>query len=79
MSDKTRLGITVTKKFGKAHHRNKFKRRVKEAFRVSKNYLIRGVDLVIRPRASLDRITFAGVVKELIDLTGANDRETASN
>ena len=33
--DVTRLGLTVTKKFGRAYQRNRFKRITREAFRVS--------------------------------------------
>ncbi|MCP5469404.1 MAG: ribonuclease P protein component [Chlamydiales bacterium] len=36
-SIESKLGITVSKKFGKAHERNAFKRRVREAYRQSKS------------------------------------------
>lgn len=40
----------MTKKFGKSHDRNRFKRLVREAFRLSKERLLEFVDLVIRPK-----------------------------
>ncbi|MBI4396274.1 MAG: ribonuclease P protein component [Elusimicrobia bacterium] len=43
----TRLGIVVSRKDGNAVHRNLFKRRVREAFRLNKQRLSRGWDLVV--------------------------------
>lgn len=43
-----RLGITVSKKFGPAHQRNLFKRRVREAFRLS--HLPPGMTLHVTPQ-----------------------------
>jgi ribonuclease P protein component len=48
-SEKTRLGITVSKKFGKAHERNRFKRVIREAFRICQHELPKGLDLNILP------------------------------
>ena len=48
-SEETRLGITVTKKFGKAHDRNAFKRAIREAFRHVRHTLPKGLDLNVRP------------------------------
>lgn len=48
----TRLGITVTKRFGKAHDRNRFKRIVREAFRHCQKDLPIGQDLIVKPRAN---------------------------
>lgn len=47
-----RLGITVTKKFGKANVRNRFKRLVRECFRLSAAKLTAGIDLHVRVKTA---------------------------
>lgn len=42
-----RLGITVSSKLGKAVHRNKIRRRLKEIFRLNCDMLIQGWDIVV--------------------------------
>lgn len=62
----TRLGITVSKKFGDAHRRNRFKRLVREAFRLNYTALEAGVDLNIRPRFSAQSAALEDVQAELL-------------
>ena len=46
----SRLGITATKRFGQAVQRNRFKRLVREAFRLACPHLTPTFDVVVRPR-----------------------------
>lgn len=47
-----RLGLSVSRKVGNAVARNRWKRRLREAFRLRRTELPSGVDLVIVPRTS---------------------------
>ena len=58
--DRTRLGMVVSRKYGGAVRRNRFKRLMREAFRLSRSELPVGLDLVVIPRrgaaAELDAV-----------------------
>jgi ribonuclease P protein component len=52
-----KLGITTPKKTGKAVKRNRFKRVVREAFRLYQRILPLGFEVNISPAKAIDRIT----------------------
>ncbi|MGA8165323.1 MAG: ribonuclease P protein component [Waddliaceae bacterium] len=62
----SRLGITVAKRYGTACRRNRFKRLVREAFRLHRRQLPNSIDIIVRPLQGRQSIEFEGVVKELI-------------
>ena len=63
-----RLGITVTRRYGKAHERNRFKRLVREVFRIHQTGLAQGWDLHVKPRPPAKQATFAQLQHELLSL-----------
>lgn len=64
----TRLGITASKKYGKSHERNRFKRLVREAFRLNYQELKKSLDIVIKPRISAKTATMQEIANDLITL-----------
>ena len=48
--DYCRLGLSVSRKVGNAVVRNRWKRLIREAFRINKHKIPGGMDIVVRPR-----------------------------
>jgi len=70
--DETRLGITASRRYGPAHERNRFKRLVREAFRLSRFELPAGLDLNIVPRQLARNASMSTIRTELIFLLNSN-------
>jgi ribonuclease P protein component len=60
-----KLGITVSKKFGKAHDRNRFKRVVREAFRELIHSLPPDLEMNVSPRRNDPQLCKQAILLEL--------------
>lgn len=60
-----RLGVTVTKKIGKAAVRNRLKRQLREFFRHNKSMLPPGRDVILIARKGADRLSQAEIYEQL--------------
>jgi ribonuclease P protein component len=62
----TRLGITVSRRYGKAVQRNRFKRIVRETFRMNQAQLHPGLDINIKPRSAALKATPENIQTDLL-------------
>ena len=62
----SRVGLTVGKIMGKAHERNRIKRRMREALRRHIDLLPAGFDLILHPRRTVLTMEFAQLEREVV-------------
>ena len=85
-SDCNRVGITVGKKLGKAHIRNRTRRRIREVYRLNEDKFQPGWDIVVVARgraveAPFDRLTksYLSLAKKAGILKPIVEEQTAEN
>jgi ribonuclease P protein component len=61
-----RIGLTAGKVLGKAHERNRIKRRMREALRRHVELLPRGFDLILHPRRAVLTMNFKKLEAEIV-------------
>jgi ribonuclease P protein component len=61
-----RVGLTAGKVVGKAHERNRIKRRMREALRLHVELLPVGCDLILHPRRTVLKLEFAKLEAEIV-------------
>jgi ribonuclease P protein component len=74
-----RIGLTVGKVLGKAHERNRIKRRMREALRRHMDLLPTGIDLILHPRRTVLTTEFAKLEAEIVRILQQAKAEAARN
>jgi ribonuclease P protein component len=72
-----RVGLTAGKVVGKAHERNRIKRRMREALRRHTGLLPEGCDLILHPRRSVLTVEFAKLEAEIVRILQQANAEAA--
>ena len=65
-SDGPRIGLTAGKVLGKAHERNRIKRRLREVLRRHLDLLPAGSDLILHPRKTVLALDFSKLEAEVV-------------
>ena len=63
-----RVGITVSKKLGKAHIRNRIRRRLREIYRLNEDKFLPGWDIVLVGRGKALDADFAAIMNSFLSL-----------
>ena len=63
-----RVGITVSKKLGKAHIRNRVRRRLREVYRLNEEKFLPGYDIVVVARSKAIDAPFSQLTKGYLAL-----------
>ena len=68
-TETNRVGVTVSKKLGKAVVRNRVRRRIREAYRLNEGLFIPGWDIVIVARSRAVEVSFQKLTESLLSLS----------
>lgn len=67
-SQSNRIGITVSKKLGKAHVRNRVRRRLREVYRLNEELFSPGWDIVVVARTAAIQADFSKLTQSYLAL-----------
>jgi ribonuclease P protein component len=80
--EKSRLGVSVSKKVGNSVVRHRVKRLIKECYRLRENMFINGIDIIFLARKGAGELDFRETEREvlrLMNLSHAVNKEQGNN
>ena len=80
--EKSRLGVSVSKKVGNSVVRHRVKRLIKECYRLRENMFINGIDIIFLARKGAGELDFRETEREVIrlmTLSHAVNKEQGNN
>lgn len=75
----TRIGFTVTTKYGTAVERNRIKRRLREIIRTNKKDILHGYDIVLIPKQITKEMDYKSLESSTIHIMGVGKRQINRN
>ncbi len=66
--DLTRVGFSLTKKYGNSVERNKIKRQMKEIYRLNSDKIVEGYDLIFIPKLTTKNVTYSDIENAMCGL-----------
>ena len=72
----SRIGFTVSKKFGSAVERNAIKRKLREIIRINRDTLVKGYDIVIIPKKNTKDMKYYELERSLHHVFGLINRKS---
>jgi ribonuclease P protein component len=78
-NEPARIGLTAGKVIGKAHERNRIKRRMREAIRRHLDLVPEGFDLILHPRRTVLTMDFRKLETEVVRILEQAQAEAARN
>ncbi len=75
---RSRLGLSVSRRTGGAVTRNRWKRLIREAFRLNREQIPTGLDLIVRPRKGA-QLDYQRICRSLISLSTTLNKRLRRN
>ncbi len=75
--EESRLGVVASRKTGKAHVRNRIKRRMRELFRTNRHIMSSSMDIVVIARRTITKHSFNQIKQDFCEMLDEANRRSS--